>query len=384
MKNLKRSILLLSLLLLSAIAYTQYDSLFFEGRDRTYLVHLPTGYTGNTALPLVIVMHGGFGNALSAENISKFSIKADTENFIVVYPEGVKGGVLNASSWNAGSCCGYASNNDINDVGFIDSLLNTLVTQFAIDTTRIYASGMSNGGFMAYRLACELSDRIAAIAPVASSMNLTSCTPNRPVPIIHFHSYIDSNVPYLGGVGDGFSNHYNPPQDSVMNAWGNLSNCGVIGDTVVNNAQYTLTKWTNCECGTEIHHYITQDGGHSWPGGVQTPNGDPVSNSIDATDLIGLFFQQHTLDCSTASISKEGNEKPSITVFPNPTHGKLTIHANRIYQELEVSIFSITGKKTRTFYNQMDIDLSFLKGGIYFVKIKAAGTFTSEKILKID
>lgn len=384
MKSLRRLILILSALLPSAISFTQYDSLLFEGYNRTYLVHLPTGYTGAEELPLVIVMHGGFGTAVSAQNKSKFSLKADSENFIVVYPEGVKGGALNISSWNAGWCCGFASSSNINDVGFIDSLLNTLIGQYAIDTSRIYASGMSNGGFMAYRLACELSDRIAAIAPVASSMSMETCSPNRPVPVIHFHSYLDSNVPYLGGIGDGFSNHYNSPQDSIMNAWSNLNNCVTIADTVVDNAEYTFTKWTNCACGTEIHHYITHDGGHSWPGGGESVVGDSVSEFINATDLIWSFFQHYSLDCATASIQEEKHEEPNLMVSPNPTKGRLKISVNSVYQTLEVSVFSVTGKKILTVYDQTEIDLSFLEEGIYFLKLNADGAFTSAKIIKID
>ena len=160
-----------------SISFAQYDSIHFDGYNRTYLLHLPSGYSGMDSIPLVIAMHGGFGSADNLQNQSQLSIKADAENFIVVYPEGVKGGVLNIRTWNAGWCCGFASLLKINDVGFIDALLDTLINQYSIDTNRIYATGMSNGGFMSYRLACELSDRIAAIAPVASSMSLTSCVP---------------------------------------------------------------------------------------------------------------------------------------------------------------------------------------------------------------
>jgi len=383
--NLKKIFLIIFIFFISAISYAQYDSIPFDGYDRTYLVHLPTGYTGTTDLPLIIAMHGGFGNAFNIENQSQLSLKADTENFIVVYPEGVKGGFLNIRTWNAGWCCGFSSSSNIDDVGFIDSLLNILNSQYSIDTNRIYATGMSNGGFMAYRLACELSNRIAAIAPVASSMSMTSCTPIRSVPVISFHSYSDSNVPYLGGVGSGSSNHYNPPQDSVMNAWANINNCGIINDTIINNTQYTLTKWTNCECSTEIHHYITQDGGHSWPGGVQTGTGDPVSNFINATDLMWPFFQQHSLDCSNPlSVSDKGLEKDIIEIYPNPTSGKLKINSKIIYQEMNISIFTITGKNILRNKDQTEIDISHLPIGTYFVLINIDGNIKAEKILKIE
>lgn len=382
--NLKKTFLIIFIFFISAISYAQYDSIPFDGYDRTYLVHLPTGYTGTTDLPLIIAMHGGFGNAFNIENQSQLSLKADAENFIVVYPEGVEGGAFNISSWNAGWCCGFASSSNVDDVGFIDELLDTLLSQYSIDTNRIYATGMSNGGFMSYRLACELSDRIAAIAPVAASMSMVSCNPVRPVPVISFHSYLDSNVPYLGGVGSGPSNHYNPPQDSILNAWANINNCGIINDTIINNTQYTFTKWTNCDCSTEIHHYITQDGGHSWPGGVQTATGDPVSNFISATDLMWSFFQQHTLDCNPLSIINEEFEKNNIEIYPNPTNGLLKIHSEIIYTKLEISVFNITGQKIFTVNNQTEIDISHLTKGIYLIKVKMDGTIKTKRIIKIE
>lgn len=276
--------------LLTPASHAQYASITVGEEKRTYLVHLPTGYTGTTDLPLIIAMHGGFGDAFGIENQSQLSLTADAENFIVVYPEGVQGGALNIRTWNAGTCCGFASNNNIDDVGFIDALLDTIVDQYSIDTSRIYATGMSNGGLMAYRLACELSNKIVAIAPVASSMSMPNCSPFQAVPVIHFNSYVDSNIPYLGGVGDGPSNYFHPSQDSIMNVWATINNCTILNDIIVDNTQYTLTKWTDCHSGTEIHHYLTQDGGHSWPGGVATI-GDPVSAYINANDLMWSFFQ---------------------------------------------------------------------------------------------
>ncbi len=377
-KRIFRNWLILIIILFTSIySYAQYDSIPFGGYERTYLVHLPTGYTGTTDLPLIIAMHGGAGNAYNMENISQLSIKADAENFIVVYPEGIKGGFFNISSWNAGWCCGFASSSNVDDVGFIDALLDTLINHYSIDTNRIYATGMSNGGFMSYRLACELSDRIAAIAPVECSMTMTSCTPNRPVPLIHFHSYLDTHIPYDGGVGSGPSNHYNPPLDSIMNLWATNNSCNILNDTIINNTQYTLTKWTDCDCGTEIHYYITQDGGHSWPG-------VGGSTYINATDLMWSFFQQHSLNCNSSSINNKITEKNSVTIYPNPTNGLLRIYSEINYQNLEISIFTILGEKVLTVKTQSELDIKSLTTGTYFVKIKMDGISRMSKIIKIE
>lgn len=365
---------LLVLLCTSFCSYAQYDSIPYDGYDRTYLVHLPTGYTGNTDLPLIIAMHGGFGNAFNMQNQSQLSVKADLENFIVVYPEGLEGGPFNISSWNAGWCCGPSSNNNIDDVGFIDSLLNTLIAEFSVDTNRIYATGMSNGGFMSYRLACELSDRIVAIAPVACSMSMTSCTPDRPIPLIHFHSTLDSNVPYLGGYGDGFSNHYNSPLDSVLNAWSNKNTCSTINDTVINNSQYIFKKWSNCDCSAEIQYYRTEDGGHSWPGGVQTATGDPASTYINATDLMWDFFQQHSLECIPLSVSDDFLTGDNISIFPNPTEGNFMVDLGSNYNSVKVSIRDLNGRlvQSKEFNNSRLLNLTIDEpAGVYLLRIES-------------
>lgn len=371
-----------SILITSIYSYAQYDSILFDGYERTYLVHLPPGYTGSTNIPLLIAMHGGFGNAFNMENQSRISDKADIENFIVVYPEGVKGGAFEISSWNAGWCCGYASSSDVDDVGFIDTLLDKLINNYSIDTNRIYATGMSNGGFMSYRLACELSDRIAAIAPVAASMSMTSCESQRPVPVISFHSYIDSSIPYEGGVGDGVSNHYNPSQSSVLNAWSILNDCKTSNDTIIHNEGYTFIKWTNCECEAEIHHYATQDGGHSWPGGNQTVIGDPVSIYISATNLMWDFFMKHSLDCNTFSaINTSANHEKTITVFPNPAKRKIKIRIFEKWDDLEISLYTIMGELVFKMQNQTEIDLNNMVNGIYLIKIEVDDKIRTNRIL---
>ena len=374
---MQKLILFISLFFVLNVSYAQYDSIPFGGYDRTYLVHLPTGYTGTTELPLIIAMHGGFGNANSMEFISELSIKADDEHFIVVYPEGVKGGILNASSWNAGWCCGFSSSSNVDDVGFIDSLLNTLIGQYSIDTNRIYATGMSNGGFMTYRLACELSGRIAAIAPVECSMATTSCTPNRAVPVIHFHSYLDTHIPYDGGIGSGPSNHHNPPTDSVMNVWASNNFCGILNDTIINDSQYTLTKWTDCDCGSEIHYYITQDGGHSWPG---------VGGSvyINATDLMWAFFQQYNLDCDPISVIDSHIENSKVEIYPNPTSGHINIQSDDDFQEIEVTVFNLLGEKILSLRNQRIIDLNSIPLGTYFLIIETVDFKETHKIIKLE
>lgn len=381
----KVSSLIIILLLSCSFSVGQYDSIIHDGLNRTYLLHLPTEYSENDTFPLVIAMHGGFGSAYNIQSQSQLSEKADEAGFIVVYPEGMKGGALNVRTWNAGWCCGYASESHIDDVGFIDALLDTLMDQYLIDASRIYATGMSNGGFMSYRLACELSDRIAAISPVSASMSVSNCTPSREIPIIHFHSYIDESVPYEGGIGSGISDHYNSPVDSIMKGWATINGCSVLSDTIVNSDQYTFIKWTHCDCKTEIHCYITQDGGHSWPGGVQTPIGDPVSNYINATDLMWPFFQQHSLNCETTAVIESNNDgDSSIELFPNPTTGIIHIRKLESMPEFVVIVHNNLGQMIFVLENKEAINLTSYPKGIYYISIRTNDNIAIRKIMKIQ
>lgn len=318
-------------------------------------------------MSLVIAMHGGFGSANNIQNQSQLSLKADTANFIVVYPEGVQVGALNIRTWNAGWCCGYASNNNIDDVGFIDQLIDTMLARYNIDSTRIYATGMSNGGFMSYRLACELSHRIAAIAPVAASMSVTSCSPVRSVPIISFHSYQDSNVPYEGGVGSGPSNHYNAPQDSVLDAWAQMNTCQSLRDTIHQGSDFTEIHWMDCSCSSEIIQLVTEDGGHSWPGGNSTVVGDPTSQVVDANFRMWKFFQEHTLECPTTA-SIEESRAESRLLYPNPVQNELHIPSKNVNKQGK--IIDTKGKVIWEGKLPKNLDVSSFDRGKYYLLVE--------------
>ena len=271
-------------------------------------------------------------------------------------------------TWNAGGCCGYARDKDIDDVDFISTVLDYLMENYAVDTTRVYATGMSNGGFMAYRLACELSDRIAAIAPVASTMSMPKCEASRPVPVIHFHSTLDSNVPYQGGEGDGLSDHYNPPLDSVMQVWKHHSNCS---DSEFVSFTHDMVRyaWRRCDCQVEIEYYLTSDGGHSWPGGTK-PFGtrDDPSKAVSASETMWSFFQKHTLDCKPSEI-EEPREK--WTVYPNPVRDVLVLSG--LEGVAQITVFSAAGEEKVfiTTSGSTLLDVSSLPKGIYLVNVKS-------------
>ncbi len=338
--------------------FSQYDSLYHNEIWRTYLIHLPPQYNSSedNKYPLILVLHGGFGSAYNIEEQSKFSIKADTAKipFIVVYPEGVKS-PINISTWNAGGCCGYSANTNIDDVGFISTLLDTIEQKYLIDKNRIYVSGMSNGGMMTYRIASELGVRIAAIAPVASVMvNENIFEPEISIPIIHLHSFQDDSVPIEGGLGDGVANYEYPPLDSVLNIWANLNLCTKI-DTISNESGKFLYKtWTNCNDEKNIELYITYDGGHSWPGGsVPRIGADPVSAQIDGTNLIWDFFIKHPKEKTTyINLDMKLNSEFNLYQnYPNPfnptTQIKYSISLNEKHEipNVKLIIYDILGSE---------------------------------------
>ena len=284
--------LLLPLLLLASCKKSKFGSEWFtmkyDGERRGYLVHEPANLNCDVPAAVIIALHGGVGTPKNIEEQSQLSVLSDAEGFYACYPKGEN------RTWNGGGCCGKAQKNNRDDVGFISAVIDELLENYNIDPNRVYVTGMSNGGFMAYRLACELPDKIAAIAPVASSMNVEVCNPESPVPVIHFHSYNDSSIPWQGGTGDGLSDHYNPPLDSVLTAWATHNGCALPDTTTHDGTDYDQRDWHSCIDSSVVRLVISHDGGHSWPGGTK-PRGtrDEPSAHINAGALMWEFFQHH-------------------------------------------------------------------------------------------
>ncbi len=209
---------LLSLLLLAASASAQplapgdfSRTLVFDGLTRSYLVHVPPSYTGAAPVPLVVDIHGFSSGADFQRSLSGFLALSDAEGFIVVYPQGV------ANAWNGGICCSTATD----DVGFLRALVAQLELDAAIDADRIYATGLSNGGAMAHRLACEAADLFAAAAPLAFPISIdppSSCVPSRPIPVLTFMGLTDVLVPYGGGAF--------PSAQTTIDHWRATNACG--------------------------------------------------------------------------------------------------------------------------------------------------------------
>jgi polyhydroxybutyrate depolymerase len=265
------------------------------GLVRTYIVNLPSTYydIDSLAFPVVLALHGTGGSAEQMERMYGLNDKANSSGFIVVYPDGVRSnGPRGIRTWNAGKCCDYAMENNVDDVKFIGDIIDGLPNEFRINKRKIYLTGMSTGGMMAYRLACELSNKFAAIAPISSTLMVKqSCNPARAVPVLHIHSLLDSIVPYHGGVG--LAGYNFSPVDSVLQVWAQINGC--TSPTSADNSQFVHTVWSECE-DAAIESYLTYDGGHSWPGGQKAGSwADDPSAFINANDLMWDFFQRFEL-----------------------------------------------------------------------------------------
>lgn len=273
-----------------------WDTLMVDGRARTFNVHLPPQYEeGADTFPLVIGLHGLGGSAVQFDRHYHFSEKADREGFIAVYPNGVRSdGRFGIRTWNAGTCCDFAMRENVDDVRFISELIDRLLESYRIDPKRVYVTGMSNGGMLTYRLAAEIPQKIAAIAPVSCTMVFDPPVDQpRPVPIIHLHSVLDEIIPYNGGT-NSLGYHF-PSVDSILNVW--VARNGCLPDPqVTEGAGYTVKQWVDELDSPFMVHYLTEDGGHSWPGGEQVrPGAAPPSAAINGNELIWGFFQRFHL-----------------------------------------------------------------------------------------
>ncbi len=264
------------------------------GLTRTFYVHVPLAYDPTRGTMLVLNFHGFSNSALIQKVISRMDKSADTHGYIVVYPEGV------ATSWNAGDCCGTAWTNAVDDVAFVKAMLARLETDWCIDPKRVYSTGYSNGGFLSYRLACEMADTFAAIAPVAGQMGVdpTGCKPSRPVPVLDFHGTADPIVPYNGGVasfqsGLGALNFRSTAE--TLSIWRNKDSCLGSGKVIYQQGDATCTLYDTCLLGSEVVHCKIEGGGHTWPGGVPVPLVGKTSNDISATETMVQFFLAHPL-----------------------------------------------------------------------------------------
>lgn len=265
------------------------------GALRWYHVFEPTTPTDESRRPLVVCFHGGGGNAASAFESYGIVEEARARGWVAVFPEGT--GPLSGSvpfalqSWNAGDCCVFAAENDVDDVGFFADMLGQLVVEHDVDPDRVFVTGFSNGAMMSYRIAVERPDLVTAAAPVGGA--LVTESPEAPVPLLAIHGLLDTRVPFDGGMGSGLAGEVFPSQfDSVVPFLTANGSCDFMAPLVFGSGMLFVAPAGSG--GAETWYFLALDGGHTWPGGagsIVNP-GEPQHMDVPATPLMFDFFER--------------------------------------------------------------------------------------------
>ncbi|GAB2460633.1 polyhydroxybutyrate depolymerase [Conyzicola lurida] len=264
-------------------------TLEIDGVNRNYIAHVPDGAAigAPLTLPVLVVLHGAGSNAHKMETATGLSDLATADNFIVVYPSGTQAAdIPDQRAWNAEGCCGLPVRAGVDDVEFITAVLDDVEEQYAVDTSRIFVAGFSNGGMMTYRLSCELGDRIAGIAVVAGAFNLTGCESDAATDALIVHGTGDLTVPYLGGptnprTAARFGQWTNASFATARATWIERDGCEETPETEV-SAPVTIETFTDCDDDTKLEAVTIADGTHVWP---LSPTG-----GFDASQAVVSFF----------------------------------------------------------------------------------------------
>lgn len=268
-----------------------------QGLVREYRVHVPNSYTGDAAqpVPLVMAFHGGGGNMDIQANDRYYGLitRSEQSGTVLVFPNGysrLRSGKL--ATWNAGICCGKARDDNVDDVGFVRAVLADVQSRLIIDQTRIFATGMSNGGMFSYRLACEMADTFRAIASVAGTDGTgPSCRPSQPIAVLHIHALDDDRVLFNGGSGSASSSHADfVSVPATIAKWTGLNHCSAQSQTVLEVPGALCEVHAACKDGAQVKLCVTDTGGHAWPGGTQPHRGKAGSTALSANQVIWEFF----------------------------------------------------------------------------------------------
>lgn len=262
---------------------------FYEGklkhgdRERSFNIYIPEGYEGESRRPLVVAMHGGFGTGAVFEEQARLVPAADRHGYLVAYPDGVW------RAFNAGTCCGKPANDDVDDVGFVAELVDTVSKQYCVDKDRVYGTGFSNGAMLTHRIACERPDLFTAIAPVAGNIMLEQCAADQPTPALLIQGRADERIPWKGGKVKG---SYRRPMKDVVATVAERNQCS--GEEKIARKQGKAVCKTRKGCSAAVTYCGIEGMGHQWPEGKTVMRFMLGANTedYDATKRIFRFFEQ--------------------------------------------------------------------------------------------
>lgn len=370
---------ILSSLLLTTNCFAQWQNKSFthQGNTRQYRVYQSPNYNPSVPASMVITLHGLGDNMTNFSGIGMNTI-ADTANIIVVVPQAFADPFAGAA-WNAGvGYMGYFPNSTIDDVDFINTMMDSIEANYAINPNRVYACGFSMGGFMTNRLALELNQRITAFASVSGTFGfgLPGYVPYNNISIAHFHGTVDGTVPFAGNAS-GIS------ADSLVNFWVSNDQCNttplhnVIPDS--QNDGYTVDHYiySNGLENSEVEFFKVTGADHVWL---------TAANDISYTPEIWKFFNKHQV-LLTAGV-EESNQTALFSVYPNPASDQLNIVSTDANQYAQVSLTDLTGKtvlSTPVQFTDGNASVSLnelaLTAGVYLVKVKTGNQETIQRVV---
>lgn len=396
---MKKNYFLFLFLLLCGMATAQMnvrDSLSHQNFQRLYTVHLPPGFTGNTPVPLLLFMHGGSGDQLSAQGFTRLNQVSNANGFLVVYPEGIGPVSGGGFSWADGRGTS-ADSMLVDDVGFVDKLLDSLIRDYPIDTSRIFLSGFSNGAFMTQRIACEMNERFAGMASLGSTIDtalIARCNPGRPLPMVIVMGTLDPFVPYNGGPMNGGVTPI-VATDSVVQFWVRNNNCRRALDSVAvpdidqtDSSTVSVFEFTDCDCDADVKLYKVIGAGHTWPG-VENVNYEIIAGEtnedINAGEEIWDFFTAHPFCRVMTGVEMPASDGkgPWLVVYPNPTSGYVHILSDA--RQERVAVFNLTGARVvqkMVGEQKSDLNLEGLPAGIYVLRVRfSSGELATRRLV---
>lgn len=354
---------------------TIVDSFVYGGLMRTYRLYVPAVYTGANPVPVVLNLHGYTSNGLQQESYGDFRPIADTANFIIAHPDGAID-AFNNRAWN------LLGVSPVDDIGFLSALLDTIIAHYNINLNRLYSTGLSNGGYMSYLLACSMGHRIAAIASVTGAMTADmklACAPAHPTPVMEIHGTADLVVPYTGG-------NANLPVDTTILYWVSYNHCNplpvvtTLPDVAVNDgctAEHAV--YQGGDNGSSVELYKIVGGGHTWPG---APLAIGVTNmDFSASREIWRFFNQYSLNnLVTFQADELKSESGEVLIYPNPSAKGVTIQFNNA-AERNLALYNNMGvliTEIKTHSQKYELDLM---KGFYFLRIEEGSKYAVRKLL---
>ncbi len=334
-----------------------------DGEMRSYILYVPQVYEEIEEVPLVLCFHGYGSSAQTIAFYANFQEIADTANFIIAFPQGAIHD--NSTHWNVE---GWINNSPYDDIGFADLLINEISSEYAINQDRIYSTGMSNGGFMSFLLACQLSDKIAAVASVTGSItpqNLEDCSPTKFIPFLQIHGTSDNVIPYELSV------NYTESIPTLLDYWTSFNECeeDPTFEALPNISTTdfsTVEKYTYTDCTSNIEniHFKVLGGGHDWPGAWGNMD-------INASKEIWDFFAQYDISgLITSTTSLHESISTPISILPNPTTSFVRIE--NIQSDMEATIYSLDGTLIRKQNIQQEDPMLSLLGltpNMYVLKV---------------